>query len=38
MLIYSMDFKTHRDSKGANPREHSKLRDRGVSAANKEAT
>ncbi len=28
--IYPMDFKMHRDGKGANPREHSKLCD-GVS-------
>ncbi len=27
--IYLIDFKLHRDGKGANPREHSKLCDRG---------
>ncbi|KMW75031.1 hypothetical protein TI10_04665 [Photorhabdus luminescens subsp. luminescens] len=27
--IYPMDFKMHRDGKGANPREHSELCDRG---------
>ncbi|MCC8375616.1 MULTISPECIES: hypothetical protein [Photorhabdus] len=26
--LYPMDFKMHRDGKGANPREHSKLCDR----------
>ncbi len=29
MSIYLMDFKMHRDGKGVNPREHSKLCDRG---------
>ncbi|MCW7762683.1 hypothetical protein [Photorhabdus luminescens] len=28
-LIYPMDFKMHRDGKGANPREHRELCDRG---------
>ncbi len=28
-LLHSMDLKMHRDGKGANPREHSKLCDRG---------
>ncbi|MDB6369404.1 MULTISPECIES: hypothetical protein [Photorhabdus] len=27
--IYPMDFKMHRDGKGANPREHRELCDRG---------
>ncbi|KTL63485.1 hypothetical protein AA106_00010 [Photorhabdus laumondii subsp. laumondii] len=27
--LYPMDFKMHRGGKGANPREHSKLCDRG---------
>ncbi len=27
--LYPMDFKMHRDGKGENPREHSKLCDRG---------
>ncbi len=30
--IYPMDFKMHRDGKGVNPREHSKLCDRGERA------
>ncbi|OHV51477.1 hypothetical protein BB987_17055 [Photorhabdus temperata] len=29
MVIYPIDFKMHRDGKGANPREHSELCDRG---------
>ncbi|KMW74026.1 hypothetical protein TI10_07345 [Photorhabdus luminescens subsp. luminescens] len=28
-VVYPMDFKMHRDGKGVNPREHSKLCDRG---------
>ncbi|AXG42274.1 MULTISPECIES: bacteriocin immunity protein [Photorhabdus] len=28
-VIYPMDFKMHRGGKGANPREHSELCDRG---------
>ncbi|WP_131817524.1 hypothetical protein [Photorhabdus namnaonensis] len=29
LIIYPMDFKVHRGGKGVNPREHSKLCDRG---------
>ncbi len=29
LYIYPMDFKMHRDGKGANPREHSQLCDWG---------
>ncbi len=29
VVLYPMDFKMHRDGKGVNPREHSKLCDRG---------
>ncbi len=31
-LLYPMDFKMHRDGKGVNPREHSKLCDWGYLA------
>ncbi len=38
LILYAMDFKMHRDGKGANPREHIANSVTGVSAANKEAT